>query len=60
MDICRTCLGCNLLEDKNFKGKGRCEYYVCSYNMDHHSFTSNHTNSNKPVANIKNNKTLNR
>ena len=60
MGICKTCLGCNLLEDKNFKGKDRCEYYVCSYSMDHNSFNSNYTYSNKSVANIKNNKTLNR
>ena len=60
MGICRTCLGCNLLEDKNFEGKGRCEYYVCSYSMDHNSFTSNYTYSNKSASNVKDNKTLNR
>lgn len=48
MDICRTCLGCNLLEDKNFKGKDKCEYYVYGKFMDRTSFISNNDDSNKP------------
>ena len=48
MDICKTCLGCNLLEDKNFKGKDRCEYYVYSYNMAFTTFNNSNTTSNKP------------
>jgi len=24
--LCKNCLGCNRLEDKNFKGTYRCEY----------------------------------
>lgn len=60
MDICRSCLGCNLLEDKNFKGKDKCEYYVYDNSMDHNSFNSNYINSNKPADNIKNDKALNR
>lgn len=48
MDICRSCLGCNLLEDKNFKGKDKCEYYVYDNLMDRASFISNNDSSNKP------------
>jgi len=25
---CKTCLGCNLLEDFGFKGKKKCKYYI--------------------------------
>lgn len=46
--ICNKCLGCNLLEDKNFKGKDKCEYYVYDKFMDRASFISNNDSSNKP------------
>lgn len=48
MIICRTCLGCNLLEDKNFKGKDKCEYYVYDSSMDSTTFISNNNGSTKP------------
>lgn len=60
MDICRSCLGCNLIENKNFKGKDKCEYYVYDNYMDHFTLNSNYINSNKSATNIKNNKALNR
>lgn len=26
--VCRTCAGCNRLEDINFKGKDKCEHHL--------------------------------
>lgn len=28
---CKTCLGCNLLDDFGFKGRKRCKYYQKTY-----------------------------
>lgn len=25
---CKTCLGCGMLEDKGFKGRKKCKYYI--------------------------------
>jgi len=27
-ELCKKCLGCNKLEDKNFKGVEECEYFT--------------------------------
>ena len=43
--MCKTCLGCNLLEDKNFKGKDKCEYYVYDGSLDRAALVSNNNSS---------------
>ena len=43
--MCKTCLGCNLLEDKNFKGKDKCEYYVYDSSLDRTTLVSNNNSS---------------
>lgn len=29
--LCGSCMGCSLLETRNFRGKAECSNYVCCY-----------------------------